>query len=173
MHMDKKKIYTESQFLIIKQFKGTVQRYIYDWKVVSVKRSHLRREVLEFSADFIHPFSCKRPFKFPHHLVQALGIDRKIALADANIHSALFILTQTGTRTQTQIWITWNWGALLSTKRFNSPYSPVWITYEISRCQFQWCYILEMSLSIENNDMQIFKNSYHHWDTSPNYVLMN
>jgi hypothetical protein len=44
-------------------------------KVVSIDRS----QVLRFSVDFDHALSCERPFKFPRHLTQSLGIDGIIA----------------------------------------------------------------------------------------------
>jgi hypothetical protein len=43
--------------------------------VISADRSLLKEEAPGFSADFNHPLSCERPFEFPRHLVQALGID--------------------------------------------------------------------------------------------------
>jgi hypothetical protein len=40
------------------------------WGVKKVKGEELR-----FSADFFHPLSSERPFKFPRHLVRALEIN--------------------------------------------------------------------------------------------------
>jgi hypothetical protein len=48
------------------------------------------------SADFNHPLSYERPFKFQRHLVGPLGIDNIIAMSAVNIHSAIFKLKQRG-----------------------------------------------------------------------------
>jgi hypothetical protein len=58
--------------------------------VVSLEISLLKGEAPRFSADFTHPLSCRRPFNFPCHLVQSLGIDNIIAMQDININSAKF-----------------------------------------------------------------------------------
>jgi branched-subunit amino acid transport protein len=42
------------------------------------------------SADFNHPLSYERPFKFPRHLVGFLEIDSIVAMSAINIHSAIF-----------------------------------------------------------------------------------
>ena len=39
------------------------------------------------SADFNHPLSYERPFKFPRHLVGPLEINNIIAMSAINIHS--------------------------------------------------------------------------------------
>ncbi len=52
-----------------------------------------------FSADFVHPLSSERLFKFPRHLVSALEINWIIATSDENICSAVFIDTDTLTET--------------------------------------------------------------------------
>jgi hypothetical protein len=57
--------------------------------VLSINRSLLKGEAPGFSADFTHPLSCVRPFKFSRQLVP-LGIDNIIAISDINIHSAIF-----------------------------------------------------------------------------------
>ncbi len=44
------------------------------------------------SADFNHPLSYERPFKFLRHLVGPLGIDNIIAVSAINIHCATFKL---------------------------------------------------------------------------------
>jgi hypothetical protein len=52
-------------------------------------RSLLNGEVLRFSADFTHPLSCNRAFKFLHHLVKAFGIGSIIAMPEINIHNTI------------------------------------------------------------------------------------
>jgi hypothetical protein len=42
------------------------------------------------SAEFNHPLSYERPFKFPRHLIGPLEIDNIIAISAINIHSAIF-----------------------------------------------------------------------------------
>jgi hypothetical protein len=44
-------------------------------KVVSSDRSLFKGNAPRFLADFVHPLSSERPFKFPHHLVWALEIN--------------------------------------------------------------------------------------------------
>jgi hypothetical protein len=53
----------------------------------------------------------------------------------------------------------------------NCPYSAIWNALEISRRNFQWRYRLVVPLHYENDDMQIEKNSYRCWNSSPNDVL--
>jgi hypothetical protein len=65
-------------------------------KVVSFDRSFLKGKAPRLSADFNHPLSYKRPFKFPYHLVGPLGIDNILAILAINIHSAIFKLKQHG-----------------------------------------------------------------------------
>jgi hypothetical protein len=64
--------------------------------VVSFDISLLKGEVPRLSADFNHPLSYERPFKFPRHLVGPLGIDDIIAMSVINIHSAIFKFIQHG-----------------------------------------------------------------------------
>ncbi len=59
-------------------------------KVVSTDRSLLREETPRFSADFVHPISSERPYKFPRHLEQALEINGILAMSDKNVRSAVF-----------------------------------------------------------------------------------
>ncbi len=59
-------------------------------KVVSTNRSVFKGEAPRFSADFVHPLSSQRPFKFPRHLKRALEISWIIAMSDKNIRSAIF-----------------------------------------------------------------------------------
>ncbi len=59
-------------------------------KVVPTDWSLFRGEAPRFSADFVHPLSSERPFKFPRHLVRALEINGIIAMSDKNIRSAVF-----------------------------------------------------------------------------------
>jgi hypothetical protein len=61
-------------------------------KVVSFDGSLLKGEAPRLSADFTHPLSYERPFKFPRHLVGPLEIDNIIAISAVNIHSAIFKL---------------------------------------------------------------------------------
>jgi hypothetical protein len=53
----------------------------------------------------------------------------------------------------------------------DSRYSAIWITCDISWRNFQQRYKLVAPLQNENYDMLILKNSYRHWDFSPNAVL--
>jgi hypothetical protein len=53
---------------------------------------------LRLLADFNHPLSYERPFKFLRHLVGPLGIDNIIAMSAINIHSAIIKLIQHGNR---------------------------------------------------------------------------
>ncbi len=46
------------------------------------------------SADFNHTLSYERPFKFPRHLEEPLGIDKILAMSTINIHSAIFKFKQ-------------------------------------------------------------------------------
>jgi hypothetical protein len=62
--------------------------------VVSFDRSLLKGEALRLSADFNHPLSYERPFKFLRYLVGPLGFDNILAMSTINIHSALFKLKQ-------------------------------------------------------------------------------
>jgi hypothetical protein len=64
--------------------------------VVSFHRFFLKGEAPRLSADFNHPLSYERPFKFPRHLVGLLEIDNIIAMSAINIHSAIFKLKQHG-----------------------------------------------------------------------------
>jgi hypothetical protein len=64
--------------------------------VVSFDIYLLKGEATRLSADFNHPLSYERPFKFPRHLVGPLGIDNIIAVSAINIHSAIFKLKQPG-----------------------------------------------------------------------------
>jgi hypothetical protein len=59
-------------------------------KVVSFDRSLLKGKAPRLSADFNHPLSYERPFKFLRHLVGSLEINNKIAMSAINIHSAIF-----------------------------------------------------------------------------------
>ncbi len=52
-----------------------------------------------------------------------------------------------------------------------SCYWAVWITCETSRRKLQQRYKLVAPLPNEYYDILILKNSYRHWDFSPNYVL--
>ncbi len=54
-----------------------------------------------FSANFTHPLTYEKPFKFLCHLIRSLGINNIITMLDRNIHSAIFKLTRTKTRTRT------------------------------------------------------------------------
>ncbi len=56
--------------------KGTVQRYGFDWQwYQSIGLSSLfKGDVPRFSADFNHPLSCERHFKFLRPVVRNLGI---------------------------------------------------------------------------------------------------
>jgi hypothetical protein len=56
----------------------------------------LKGEAPRLSADFNHPLSYERPFKFPRHLVGPLAIDNILAMSAINIHSAIFKLKQHG-----------------------------------------------------------------------------
>jgi hypothetical protein len=64
--------------------------------VVSFDRSLLKGEAPRLLADFNHPLSFERPFKFQRHLVEPLEIDNIIAVSVINIHSAIFKLKQHG-----------------------------------------------------------------------------
>jgi hypothetical protein len=90
------------------------------WKIGLKRRRQDFRQILPI-------LSCRRPFKLPHHLIGALGINRIIAILDINIHGTRFKLTRemdmkTETETEkTQTWTltrrltwTWNWALLLS-----------------------------------------------------------
>jgi hypothetical protein len=62
--------------------KGTVQQ---DLSAESdIIRTLLQAEMLRFSADFSHPLSRKRPFKFLCHLLHALGVNGMISMSDSN-----------------------------------------------------------------------------------------
>ncbi len=58
----------------------------------------------------------------------------------------------------------------ISIRRY-SCYCIVWITCDTSRRKFQQRYKLVAPLLNEYYDILILKNSYCHWDFSPNYVL--
>jgi hypothetical protein len=60
--------------------------------VVLFHRSLLKGEAPRLSADINHPLSYERPFKFPRHLVEPLGIGNTLAVSAINIHSAIFKL---------------------------------------------------------------------------------
>jgi hypothetical protein len=62
--------------------------------VVSIDRYLLKGEPPRLSADFNHPLSYERPFKFPRHLVGLLAIDNILAMSAINIHSTIFKLKQ-------------------------------------------------------------------------------
>jgi hypothetical protein len=47
-----------------------------------VDRPLLQEEERRYSAEFIHPLSCERPFKIQLHLFGALGTDKMIAMSD-------------------------------------------------------------------------------------------
>ncbi len=47
-------------------------------KVVSIDRSLLQGVAPRFSADFVHHFSCERPFKFQRHLIEDFGCRKLI-----------------------------------------------------------------------------------------------
>ncbi len=120
--------------------------------------------------DFAHPLFCQRTFKFPSHLEQGLGIDKKIAMSDINIPSAILQIdtdadtardmdkdadtTRTETHTLKQK-RTWNWliaptdsyGAMIS--------SAASIAYGKSQQRSS----LLMPLPDENNGIQIFIRS--------------
>jgi hypothetical protein len=64
--------------------------------VVSFDRSLLKGEAPRLSADFKHPLSYERPFKFPRHLVGPLEINNIISMSAINIHSTIFKLKQHG-----------------------------------------------------------------------------
>jgi hypothetical protein len=64
--------------------------------VVSFDRSLLKGEAPRLSADFNHPLSYERPFKFLRHLVGSLEIDNIIAISAIYIHSAIFKFKQHG-----------------------------------------------------------------------------
>jgi hypothetical protein len=64
--------------------------------VVSFDRSLLKGEAPRLSADFKHPLSYERPFKFPRHPVGPLAIDYILAMSAINIQSAIFKLKQHG-----------------------------------------------------------------------------
>jgi hypothetical protein len=146
--------------------------------VVSVYRSRLKGEVPRFSADFTH-FSSKRPFRFPTHLIRPLGIDNVIAILDITIHSAIFKLTRTWTKTRKStdkdldldtlfiFGMELEYFFLISIQCY-SRYSAIWITCDISRRKFQQLYKLIAPLPDVNYDMQIFKNSYRCWNCSLN-----
>ncbi len=68
--------------------------------MVSTDRSLFKKEAPRFSADFVHPLSSERLFKFPRHLVRALEINWIIAPSNKNICSV--VLTDTGTLTKTE-----------------------------------------------------------------------
>jgi hypothetical protein len=53
-------------------------------------------EAPRLSADFNHPLSYERPFRFSRHLVGPLGISNIIATSAVNIQSAIFKLKQHG-----------------------------------------------------------------------------
>jgi hypothetical protein len=55
--------------------------------------------------------------------------------------------------------------------RRNYPNSAIWNASDISRCNFQWRYILVAPLHNGKNDMKILKNSYRFWNSFPNDVL--
>jgi hypothetical protein len=63
-------------------------------KVVLFDRSLLKGEAPRLVADFNHPLSYERPFKFPRYLVEPLEIKNIIATLAINIHSAIFKLKQ-------------------------------------------------------------------------------
>ncbi len=58
--------------------------------MVSIVRSLLKGEAPGVSADWTHPLSRGRPFKFSCHLVGSLEINNIIAMSDINIHSNIF-----------------------------------------------------------------------------------
>jgi hypothetical protein len=58
----------------------------------------------------------------------------------------------------------------ISIRRY-SRYCGVWITCDTSRCKFQQRYKLVAPLLNDYYDMLILRNSYCHWDFSPNEVL--
>jgi hypothetical protein len=64
--------------------------------VVSFDGVLLKEQAPRLSADFNHPLSYERPFKFPRHLVVPLEINKIIAMSDINIHSAIFKLKKHG-----------------------------------------------------------------------------
>jgi hypothetical protein len=64
--------------------------------------------------------------------------------------------TWTWTWPRTQTW-TRNWQTFAKYFiRRNCPYSAIWNASELSRCNFQWRYILVASIHNENNDIKIF-----------------
>jgi hypothetical protein len=153
--------------------------------MVSIDRS---REAPRFSAEFVHPLSCERPFKFPRHLVRPLGIDNIIAISDINIHSARFKLTRTRTRprtrtstrirtetrtrtrTRTRTWTrTWTWTWKWNWNTFvRYPYSAIVPTalYGLSETH-HGASSSDTMFKIENDG----NNSYRRWNCSPNDVL--
>jgi hypothetical protein len=58
--------------------------------MVSFDRSLLKEEAPRLVADFNHPLSYERSFKFPRYLVEPLEIKNIIATSAINIHSAIF-----------------------------------------------------------------------------------
>jgi hypothetical protein len=58
----------------------------------------------------------------------------------------------------------------ISVRRY-SACSALWITYDTSQSNPQSCNKLVASLPDENNDRQIFKNSYRKWDRYSKNVL--
>jgi hypothetical protein len=156
---------------------------------LKVDRSLIKGEAPGFSAYLSHHLSCKRPFKFLRHLLWALRSDRKIAILDIYIHSAMFKLTRTRKPT-------WKWkrnlalklkihghgyrhrcrhghgiGALLLSTYIiwlNSPYS-------LKDCLRQFTAKFPMALSICSASSwckECHKNLYRHLDCSPNDVLV-
>jgi hypothetical protein len=78
--------------------------------------------------------------------------------------------TWTWTQTQTRTWNLRTFATYFI--RRNCPYSTKWNAAEISRRNFQWRYILVAPLPLwKRCDMQILKNSYRCWNSSPNDVL--
>jgi hypothetical protein len=59
--------------------------------VLSTDRSLFKGEAPRLSADFVHPLSSERPFKFLRHLIRAKEINWIIAMS-ANIFVAPYLI---------------------------------------------------------------------------------
>ncbi len=73
------------------------------------------------------------------------------------------------TQTRTWTWICGTFAKYLIQR--NSPCCAVWIASDTSRRNFQRRYILLAPCHDEKKYIQIFRNSYRHWDCSPTNVL--
>ncbi len=160
--------------------------------MVSTDMSLFKVEAPRFPADFVHPLSSERPFKFPRHLIGALEIIWIIATSDKNIRSAVFnwhgFINRNGHgnghgnkhgnrhghrhghRQGHEQGQGHGIRILLLSIRHYSRYSTVW-TYDTSRCKFQQRYKLVALPLSKGYDMLIFKKLYRHWAFSTNDVL--